>query len=64
MLRVRIDVNTLNILDIQVLRIKGGTKPSDMNTYSFPNGQEFKHRYGDGAIQLALKMLKLAKEPK
>lgn len=66
MLRVRIDINTTNIVDLAVIRIAGGTKPSDINTYVPPYnmGKQIKHRYGDGAIKLAIKMLKLAKEPR
>lgn len=64
MLRVQIHINFTSILDAHVVRVKGGTDPNGMNTYQFPDGRRFKHRYGDGAVKLAIKMLRRIKEPK
>ena len=64
MLRVRISINFTDLLDTNVVRIKGGTHPNDINTYELPDGRTFKHRYGDGAVSLAQKILRRIKEPK
>lgn len=65
MLRVRIDINYRNLFDLAVVRIEGDTRPNSVNTYRLDDGTFIKHRYGDGAVKLALRMLKkLAKEPK
>lgn len=64
MLRVQIHINFMPILDTHVVRIKGGMEPDDINTYRMPDGITFKHRYGDGAVKLAIKMLRRLKEPK
>ncbi len=63
MLRVRIDINWTNLLDTHAVRIKGGSDHDDLNTYQLPDGQKFKHRYGDGAVKLAIKMLRRVSEP-
>jgi len=63
MLRVRISINFTDILDTNVVRIKGGTQPDDINTYEMLDGRTFKHRYGDGAVSLAMKLLRRIKEP-
>ncbi len=59
MLRVRIDINFTNILDLHAVRIKGDSRPHTVNTYQMPDGRKIKHRYGDGAAKLAIKMLRL-----
>jgi hypothetical protein len=64
MLRVRIHVNFTPILDTNVVRVEGGSSPDDLNTYEMPDGRRFKHRYGDGAVKLAIEMLKRIEEPK
>lgn len=64
MLRVRLHINFTPILDTHVVRIQGGCEPDDINTYEMIDGRKFKHRYGDGAIKLAIKMLRRLKEPK
>lgn len=61
MLRVQIHINAVSILDTYVVRIKGGTDPNDINTYELKDGRTFKHRYGDGAEKLAIKILKRVK---
>lgn len=63
MLRVRISINWLDIVDTNAVRIKGGTRPNDINTYQLPDGRTFKHRYGDGGVALAMKILRRTKEP-
>lgn len=63
MLRVRIEINFDTILDTCVVRTNGGSNPNDMNTYELPDGRTFKHRYGDGAVKLAIKILRRTKEP-
>ena len=63
MLRVRISINWLDIVDTYVVRIKGGTRPDDINTYEFKDGRKFKHRYGDGAVKLAIKILRRTANP-
>jgi hypothetical protein len=63
MLRVRISINWTDIVDTNAVRIKGGCKPSDMNTYRLPDGTEFQHRYGDGALSLAKKILARTTNP-
>lgn len=62
MLRVRISINFLDIVDTNAVRIEGGSKPDDINTYRLPDGRTFKHRYGDGATILAMKILRRTKE--
>ena len=62
MLWVQVGINFEKLLDSHVVRIKGGTKPDDINTYQLPDGRTFKHRYGDGAIKLAIKILRRTKE--
>jgi hypothetical protein len=57
MLIVSIRVNEHIIELLTVLRIQGGTKPDDINTYMLHNRQTIKHRYGDGACVLAKKMI-------
>ena len=61
---MQIHINFTPILDTHVVRIEGGMEPDDVNTYEMPDGVTFKHRYGDGAIKLAIKILKRLKEPK
>ena len=63
MLKVMININFANILTTHVVRIAGGTRPNDINTYELPDGRTFEHRYGDGAIKLAIKVLQHTKEP-
>lgn len=63
MLRVRISINWLDIVDTHVVRIKGGSKPDDINTYQFEDGRKFTHRYGDGAVELAKKILDKTPNP-
>lgn len=63
MLRVRISINWTDIVDTHVVRVEGGCKPDDINTYQFQDGRTFKHRYGDGAVKLAMKILRRIKEP-
>jgi hypothetical protein len=57
MLIVRIYVNSEEIGIETALRIKGGTKPNDMNTYELSDGSTILHRYGDGAACLAEAMM-------
>ncbi len=64
MIRVRIGINFTTILDTHAVRVEGGSEPNDINTYEMPDGLKFKHRYGDGAVKLAIKMLERLKEPK
>jgi len=64
MLRVQIHINFTSILDTRVVRIAGDAEPDSLNTYEMPDGTTFKHRYGDGAVKLAIKMLRRLKEPK
>lgn len=72
-IHVDIRINEEIINTIHIGRFKGGTKPNDLNTYVvtegerpstlndwLDNGEEFVHRYGDGAevcVALALKAL-------
>lgn len=63
MLRVQIHINFTNLLDTHVVRVAGSSEPNSMNTYELPNGKRFKHRYGDGAVKLAIKMLQRHAEP-
>lgn len=58
MLIVEIYVNSILIGVETAVRIKGGAKPNDLNTYKLGNGKLVKHRYGDGAAKLAEKMMK------
>ena len=63
MLIVEIFVNSTLIGKETALRIKGGTNPTDINTYELSDGTLLKHKYGDGAARLAEKMMKhLAKK--
>lgn len=62
MLRVRISINSTDVLDTHVVRIAGGSRPDDINTYLFPDGRTVKHRYGDGAKKLAQKILRKVKK--
>ena len=39
-------------------RIKGDTRPNSINTYILDDYTEIKHRYGNGAEKLAIKILK------
>lgn len=64
MLRVQIFVNFTPLVDTHVVRITGGTAPNDLNTYQLLDRRKLKHRYGDGAIKLAMKILRRIKEPK
>lgn len=63
MLRVRVDINLVNLIDTHVVRVAGGTDPDDLNTYCLPDGRRLKHRYGDGAASLAIKILCRTQEP-
>lgn len=58
MLIVEIFVNDKLIGKETALRIRGGTKPSDINTYQLSDGCTIKHKYGDGAAKLAERMMK------
>ncbi len=58
MLIVRLYVNSIYIGIETAVRIKGGTKKDDINTYRLSDGSLLKHRYGDGAARLAEKMMK------
>lgn len=62
MLRVQVHINWWSLIDTHVVRIKGGSHPDDINTYRLPDGSTFRHRYGDGAAKLAIKMLRRIKE--
>lgn len=64
MLRVIIKINFTDIVDTHVVRIAGDTGRNSLNTYRLPDGRTFKHRYGDGAVKLAQKILRRLKEPK
>lgn len=60
---VRIYVNNEHIGTESAVRIKGGAQANDINTYKLgTNGKYIKHRYGDGAIALAEKMMKNLKK--
>lgn len=63
MLRVIIKINFDTIVDTHVVRVKGGTSRSSMNAYRLPDGRTFKHRYGDGAVKCAIKLLRRTQEP-
>jgi len=58
MLIVEIFVNSTLIGKETALRVKGGTKASDINTYELSDGTLIKHKYGDGAARLAERMMK------
>lgn len=52
-------INLTPIAEYRVIRIKGSAHPDSMNTYQFEGTNDtLKHRYGDGAEKLAIKMLK------
>lgn len=58
MLIVEIYINTTLIGKETALRVKGGVKSSDINTYELgSNKKRIKHCYGDGAAALAEKMM-------
>lgn len=79
-LHVDIRINEDIINTIHIGRMSGGTKPNDLNTYLvvegkrpetvndwYDTGEEFVHRYGDGAevcVALALKALGYAENKK
>lgn len=58
MLIVRLYVNADHIGTETAVRIKGGEKADDINTYELSDGCKIKHRYGDGAAKLAEKMMR------
>lgn len=59
MLIVRIYVNAEHIGTVTARRVKGDAHPESVNTYLINEGtKKIKHRYGDGAVKLARKMLK------
>ena len=58
MLIVRLYVNEHYIGTETAIRIKGGTRPNDRNTYRLSDGSLIKHVYGDGAAKLAEKMMR------
>jgi len=56
-------VNNTLIGTETAVRIKGGMKPDNINTYRLgSSGKEIKHRYGDGAAKLAEKMMRNLKK--
>jgi hypothetical protein len=70
-LHVQIRLNRQLLTEIHIARVKGGTSPSNVNTYIATTGEEplwlegyqehgveFKHRYGDGAEVCVSKALK------
>lgn len=58
MISVRIFINQDQIAQYDAIRIKGNTGPKTINTYLMDGTEDtIKHRYGDGAEKLALKML-------
>lgn len=61
MIRVTIDINGRIIHQTHAVRQKGDTNPDSINEYRMDFGDDFEHRYGDGAIECAIKMLKLFK---
>lgn len=58
MLIVEISVNMALIGRETAVRIKGGTQPTDVNTYELSDGTQIKHTYGDGGARLAELMCK------
>lgn len=72
-LNVYIKINERPLNELHIARVRGGTKPDDINDYvvvegSYPTRMEdwlidsmpFKHRYGDGAekcVQRAMEAL-------
>ena len=65
MLIVRIYVNQTCIGEYGARRIQGNTNPSTMNIYEMKGtGDTIKHRYGDGANKLAMKMLRYVERRK
>lgn len=58
MLFVEVYVNQTLISRLGAQRIKGDTHADSRNIYRLDDYTEIKHRYGDGAERLAIKMLK------
>lgn len=58
MIRVTIDINGRVIHQAHAVRMKGDTNPDSINDYRTDWGEDFTHRYGDGAIQCAIEILK------
>jgi hypothetical protein len=63
MLGVKVYINFTTLLNTSVVRIKGTTDPNSVNVYEMLDGRKFRHRYGDGAVKLAIKILRRTKEP-
>lgn len=60
---VRVYINNKHISTESAVRVKGGTDPDDINTYRLgTNGKLIKHRYGDGCVALAEKMMRNLKK--
>jgi len=67
MLVIDISVNrNIEVEEIGIVRVEGGTKPDDMNKYEFGfinNGRieqilgSTRHRYGDSGLKLSAKVL-------
>jgi hypothetical protein len=56
MLIIEIYVNHQLVGKETAVRVAGGTRPNDMNTYELSDGTHIFHRYGDGAARLAEQM--------
>jgi hypothetical protein len=56
MLIIEIYVNNQLIGKETAVRVAGGTRPNDINTYELSDGTLIKHRYGNGAARLAEQM--------
>lgn len=58
MLFVDLYINQRCLGRLGAQRIKGDECPDSINTYRLDDYTEIKHRYGDGAEKLAIKILK------
>lgn len=58
MLILELYINWNRIEQFTALRIEGDTNPNSINKYKLNDGTVIKHRYGDGASSLAIKMLR------
>lgn len=57
MLYVEISTQNREIVTLTAQRVSGGSDPDDLNVYKLCDGTFIKHRYGDGAMVLAGKMI-------
>ena len=64
MIHIDIRINHEPIRTLSARRIYGGTGPDSINTYEMTGFPDIRHRYGDGAEVLALKMLQAYVEGK